>query len=300
MKFVKTVKIERMFFVDNYEEIARRIREIAKKRNLPLRDLLKECDLGINTISELSKGKNISFISFAKIAKCLNVSVDYLLGNVGALTDGLFRHLDTMCKEKGITFTEAMQQAGFTEEEIENYYAGKRGIIFSKKEALAKALDDDCTKWAKLSFADEFSDTITAEEFVGLGILPIKTKKFRMIGDIACGEPIYAEEEYETYVEANADIHADFCVTARGDSMINARIFDGDVVFIRKQPDVENGEIAAVVIGDTVTLKRVYKYPNRLELRPENPTHRVQNYEGEELANIRIIGKAVAFQSMLI
>lgn len=132
------------------------------------------------------------------------------------------------------------------------------------------------------------------------GIEKVSRKRFRMLGDIACGKPIYAEEHFETYVEASASIKADFCVTARGDSMINARIFDGDVVFIRKQPDVENGEIAAVVIGDTVTLKRVYKYPNRLELRPENPTHRVQNYEGEELENVRIIGKAVAFQSMLI
>ena len=121
-----------------------------------------------------------------------------------------------------------------------------------------------------------------------------------MIGTISCGNPIYAEEDYETFVEASADINADFCVTAKGDSMINARIFDGDVVFIREQPDVENGEIAAVIIEDTVTLKRVYKYSNRIELRPENPTHKVQNYEGEELENIRIIGKAVAFQSYIL
>ena len=137
-------------------------------------------------------------------------------------------------------------------------------------------------------------------DYEKLDIRPIKTKKFRMIGTISCGNPIYAEEDYETFVEASADINADFCVTAKGDSMINARIFDGDVVFIREQPDVENGEIAAVIIEDTVTLKRVYKYSNRIELRPENPTHKVQNYEGEELENIRIIGKAVAFQSYIL
>lgn len=79
--------------------------------------------------------------------------------------------------------------------------------------------------------------------------------------------------------------------------MINVRIFDGDIVYIRQQPDVENGEIAAVCIDDEATLKRVYKYPNRLELRPENPTFPVLNYEGSELENIRIIGKAVAFLS---
>ncbi len=131
------------------------------------------------------------------------------------------------------------------------------------------------------------------------GLRPVKTKKFRMLGKIACGEPIYANEEYETFIEASADIDADFCLTAQGDSMINARIFDGDIVFVREQPDVENGEIAVVIIGDDVTLKRVYKYPNRLELRPENPTHKVQNYENEELDQIRILGKAVAFQSYI-
>lgn len=128
---------------------------------------------------------------------------------------------------------------------------------------------------------------------------PIKTKKFPMLGDIACGEPIYANEEYETFIEASENINADFCLTAKGDSMINARIFDGDIVFIREQPDVENGEIAAVLIDDEVTLKRVYKYENRLELRPENPTYKVFNYEGEELNHIRILGKAVVFQSVV-
>ena len=131
------------------------------------------------------------------------------------------------------------------------------------------------------------------------GLKPIRTKKFPMLGSIACGEPIYADREYETFIEASEDINADFCLTAKGDSMINARIFDGDVVFIREQPDVENGEIAAVQIEDEVTLKRVYKYENRLELRPENPTHKVQNYEGETLNHIRILGKAVVFQSIV-
>lgn len=138
------------------------------------------------------------------------------------------------------------------------------------------------------------------EYYDKLELLSVKTKKFRKLGEIACGKPMFAEEEFETFVEASEDINADFCVVAKGDSMINARIFDGDIVFIREQPDVENGEIAAVIIDDSVTLKRVYKYPNRLELRPENPTHKVQNYEGEELEQIRIIGKAVAFQSFIL
>lgn len=81
-------------------------------------------------------------------------------------------------------------------------------------------------------------------------------------------------------MDMDESVHADFCLRCKGDSMINARIFDGDIVYIRQQDDVENGEIAAVVIDGEATLKRVYKYPNRLELRAENPTFPVINIEG--------------------
>ena len=93
---------------------------------------------------------------------------------------------------------------------------------------------------------------------------------------------------------------ADFCLEAKGDSMINARIFDGDIVFIKQQPDVENGEIAAVVMGDDATLKRVYKYDGTIQLRAENPMYAPMTFTGEQLNNIRIIGKAVAFQSRIV
>ena len=79
--------------------------------------------------------------------------------------------------------------------------------------------------------------------------------------------------------------------------MINARIFDGDIVYIRQQPDVENGEIAAVLIDGEATLKRVFKHKESLELRAENPTFPPMYFEGTELNGIRILGKAVAFLS---
>jgi repressor LexA len=116
-----------------------------------------------------------------------------------------------------------------------------------------------------------------------------------VIGKIACGEPILAKQNIEGYAELDRRVRADFALRCVGDSMINAHIFDGDLVFIKEQPDVDNGEIAAVVIDDEATLKRVYKYPNRLELRPENPLFPVLQYEGDELSQVRIIGKAIAF-----
>ena len=118
-----------------------------------------------------------------------------------------------------------------------------------------------------------------------------------LIGGIACGIPILAEERIETWLEVDNQVHADFALRCVGDSMINARIFDGDLVFIRRQPEVENGEIAAVEIDGEATLKRVYKYAKRLELRPENPTFPVLQYEGRALRNVRILGKAVGFFS---
>lgn len=132
-------------------------------------------------------------------------------------------------------------------------------------------------------------------------IIPVpKMKKVPLVGTIACGEPITAEENIEDYIDMPEDINGTFALRCKGDSMINARIFDGDIVYIRQQPDVENGEIAAVLIDGEATLKRVYKYHNRIELRPENPTCPVFNYENEELNDIRILGKAVAFFSTVI
>lgn len=130
------------------------------------------------------------------------------------------------------------------------------------------------------------------------GIIPFpQTKKVPLLGTIACGEPILAEENIEAFINMPAEANGTFALRCKGDSMINARIFDGDIVYIREQPDVENGEIAAVLIENEATLKKVYKYPNRIELRAENPTMKPLEYEDEEMNNVRIIGKAVYFLS---
>lgn len=126
---------------------------------------------------------------------------------------------------------------------------------------------------------------------------PRLTRIVPMVGTIACGVPTLAEENIEEYVRIPESVHADFCLRCKGDSMINARIFDGDIVFIRQQDTVENGDIAAVLIGNEATLKRVYKYENRICLRPENPMYETITVEGEELENLRILGKAIMFLS---
>ncbi len=123
-------------------------------------------------------------------------------------------------------------------------------------------------------------------------------KKIRMLGSIACGVPIFCNEEYEYVIATGENANADFCLTARGDSMINARIADGDIVFIKQQSVVDDGEIAAVVIGDEATLKRVYKTPEGLMLVAENPAYQPMYVSGDELSQTWILGKAIGFQSM--
>ena len=199
-------------------------------------------------------------------------------------------------EELGLTQEAVAKKVGVA---IQTIYKYENEIVtnipLDKLEKIAEALNirpDYLMGW---SAARNNSETVSLSAFDN--IMPIKTYKLPLIGTIACGTPILAEQNIEEYIETDSTVKADFCLRCKGDSMINVRIFDGDIVYIRQQPDVENGEIAAVCIDDEATLKRVYKYPNRLELRPENPMFPVLNYEGSELENIRIIGKAVAFLS---
>lgn len=145
---------------------------------------------------------------------------------------------------------------------------------------------------------DPTTDSI---DFAKIGAFIPTKQRLKMLGNIACGEPIFAEEDFEGYIELEDGIKADFCLRAKGDSMIGARIYDGDIVFIKSQSMVENGEIAVALIGDEATLKRVMYYPdkNMLILKPENINYQDIVLIGEELNTVRILGKAVAFQSLV-
>lgn len=137
----------------------------------------------------------------------------------------------------------------------------------------------------------------TGEALPG-NIIPMpEMRKIPLVGTIACGAPILAEENIEDYVNIPKDMAGDFALTCKGDSMINARIFDGDIVYIRQQDTVDNGEIAAVLIDGEATLKRVRLFDDHISLEPENPMYKPLVYWNEEMNTIRILGKAVAFTS---
>lgn len=131
-----------------------------------------------------------------------------------------------------------------------------------------------------------------------LNIIPMpEMRKIPLLGTIACGEPILATENIEEYISIPKELAGDFALACKGDSMINARIFDGDIVYIRQQDTVENGEIAAVLIENEATLKRVRLFPDHIALEPENPMYKPLVYWNEEMNLVRILGKAVAFTS---
>lgn len=210
-------------------------------------------------------------------------------------------------EEKGLTQEELGKALGMNKSTVQRYETAKiEKIKLPVIEAMAQILNVN-PDW--LSDKKDIRTTYTSQEQDDLSILmekydnirPIKLKRFPLLGEIACGQPIFADEDKESYIMADMDIRADFCLRAKGDSMINARIYDGDVVFIREMPMVDNGDIAAVIIDDEATLKRVYYYPekNKLMLVAENPAFEPLVYIGEELNYIRILGKAVYFMSHL-
>lgn len=129
-------------------------------------------------------------------------------------------------------------------------------------------------------------DNIFSEQENGnFSLLPI-------VGTISCGNGVYAFEDIEGYEEIpNSWIKgADhFLLRAKGDSMINARIEDGDLLLIRKQETFENGEIMAVIVDDEAVLKRIYKSDGVIVLQSENPKYPPKFITNK--SDIRIVGK---------
>lgn len=199
-------------------------------------------------------------------------------------------------EKKEISYGELSKLTKIPKSALQRYATGETTKIpIPRIEAIAKALGVSA---AYLMGWDDSSSVFT--DNLPDNILPLpKTKSVPLLGTIACGEPILATENIEMYIKVDENIPADFALKCKGDSMINARIFDGDIVYIRKQPDVDNGEIAAVLIGDEATLKKVHKYPNKLVLSACNPMYDDFVYSNDELEEIRILGRAVAFFSFI-
>lgn len=206
----------------------------------------------------------------------------------------LARKIRDLRTKHGLTLEQVAQQVGVGRSTVRKWETGLiANMRRDKIEKLAKALH---TTPGYLMGWESDDDTATPSMPSNIIQMP-EMKKIPLVGAIACGEPILAEENIEEYVSVPKHIPADFALTCKGDSMINARIFNGDIVYIRKQDTVENGEIAAVLIDNEATLKRVKLYDDHISLEPENPMYKPLVYWGEEMNTVRILGKAVAFTS---
>jgi repressor LexA len=125
-------------------------------------------------------------------------------------------------------------------------------------------------------------------------------KKVPILGNIAAGVPILCQEDVKGYEYVSLKDNVDFCLIVKGDSMINARIMDGDIVCVKVQSNVENGEIAVVQIdGESATLKRFYKHDGMIILKPENPKYKDIVFTSKDKIDIKILGKAMFIKSSI-
>lgn len=122
------------------------------------------------------------------------------------------------------------------------------------------------------------------------GYIPISKRKIPLLGTVAAGEPIFADENIEEYLPVDDTIHADFALHVKGNSMIGANIHDGDIVLVRKQNDVDDGQIGIVLKDDEATMKRVYHGKDHLTLIAENPDYAPIICSAETCSFCKILG----------
>lgn len=219
----------------------------------------------------------------------------------------MYERIKKLAKERGITINSLESELGFSRGSLSKIDKNKPSVerliklaeFFNVQVDYLTGDSEYRTKSDWLININKNEEDILLGQY---GLQPIDIHKIPLLGSVACGEPIFASEDRELYVEVGTDIKADYCLTAKGDSMINARINDGDIVFIQRTDSINNGEIGVVLIDNDVTLKRIYYYPNdnKLILQAENSKYEPMVYLNNELDKIRIIGKAIAFQSDII
>ena len=195
-------------------------------------------------------------------------------------------------KELGLTLLQITEEMNVSEATVQRWESGNIKMLrhgrIAKLAQVLKVPPASLMGWESVDLPDNMSS------------LP-NMREWPILGATACGRPLHRELLDET-VMAPDDIKADVVFRCVGDSMINARIFDGDAVFVRLQPEVENGQIAVVRVDDEYTLKRVYYHEDYVELRPENPTCKAIILRGHQLEpeSFEIVGLAIAFLSSLI
>ncbi len=194
-------------------------------------------------------------------------------------------------KAKGLTQKEVAEAVGVSEGTVSRWESGEiANMGRSKIYALSKILG--LTPAEVMGISEDKTKSIPSN------LISLNTVTYiPLVGNIACGTPILAEQNIECKILLPDMVKADFALRCKGDSMINAGIEDGDIAFIRSQKMVENGEIAAVQISnfDTeATLKKVYITNTSITLVAQNPEFEPLTFTGNEMNRVEIVGKCVA------
>lgn len=197
--------------------------------------------------------------------------------------------------DKDLSLDNVAKQLGLARQTLYKYETGLiTNIPLTRIEELAKIYN--VTPGYIMGWEDENEKPILKNI---PGIIPIKKlKKIPILGTIACGDPILAVENIDDYFSADADIvTGDFALKCKGDSMIEANIFEGDIVFFKETPIVENGQIAAVIIDDEATLKKFFKTESSVILQPCNSNYDPIVVSKDDNKSVRIIGQMVGVYS---
>lgn len=206
--------------------------------------------------------------------------------------------LSQALETRGMKAADLSKKTKVAEGTISCYINGRYEAKQNRVQVFAEALDVN-PAWLMgydVPMEAERSQPAPAPRPIPKGFEPMpKMKKIPLVGSIACGTPILAQQNIDGHVDAPEDIRCDFALRCKGDSMIGAGIHDGDAVYIHIQPEVENGEIAAVRIGEEATLKRVYYDGTTLTLMPYNNAYAPMVYTGPQLEDVHIEGKAVGY-----
>jgi repressor LexA len=197
-----------------------------------------------------------------------------------------------------LTLDQVAKHLGVKEATVQRYESGTIKNI--KHETIIALANLFKCKPSYLMGWDDQNSSLPVNEILNSGIkniLPLEKKTLPILDSISCSEHLFVTGQHPFYGNAARDVPADFVLEAKGDSMIGARIFNGDLVFVKFQPDVDNGEIAAVIIDGEAVLKRVYKYSKQIVLQSENPAFEPIVIDDQDPKEIRIIGKAIFFMS---
>lgn len=187
-------------------------------------------------------------------------------------------------KRQGLTQQQLADKLNMSRSAIGMYETGKREPEIEVLEAFADFYNVDM---------NTLTGRVTSPAPIPQGFQPMPPMdEVPLVGKIACGSPILAQQNVEGMVSVPTEWHADFTLVCDGDSMVPT-FQDGDLVAIRIQPEVENGEVAAVRIDNEATLKRVYLHDDYIELRPENASYPSIIRRKDEMNDVHIEGKAV-------